>query len=67
MIFSLCVESSPIVHQPASLKFASQCEPSQNGLLLDAPQRHSVKWSREAPSPNFAPARSMPPRTPYGP
>jgi hypothetical protein len=24
------------------LNFASQCEPSQNGLFFDAPQRHNV-------------------------
>ena len=32
----------PVGGSPLAAKFTSWCEPSQNGLFFEAPQRHSV-------------------------
>ena len=50
IVASLLVNRYIIVHQPASLNFASQCEPSQNGLFFDSPQAQSQMGNFTCPS-----------------
>ena len=43
-----------------------KCVPSQKGLFFELPQRHSVKYSVDAPSARSKPTRSGPPRHDVG-
>lgn len=53
----------PSVQFFSSEKLISQWEPSQKGLFLEAPHRHSVQCSSEAPSPRGWSLSSIPPVT----